>query len=533
MPNEDPRREYSSETVAGKKTVQKRQVRKICCEICSVVRRLVGRGGDRCVGSSYQDLEGKWGSAIYYRAPRYRPRALFGGERERFLLGSLEARLCDISLTGAAFFAEPPNPALELGSVAPMKLWIGDTLAFAGTAKVVRREDSSTKVAVRFVDSVFDAHQFSRLREALRFRRAVSLGTRAYIAVPEAYARAVSNVALFLRHWKSLLDKREEAIRRESDTESPDALNEMEQVAGERMREEWRGVRARAIETMPERDAPQDVLNASKCYTETLVTPLLMEAPIWNRAYTKPLGYPGDYVLMNYMYDETPEGNSAYGRILHRLGREERLAATVPARKAFLVRLIGEKIGGARSSKTGKVRVASLGSGPAREIDDFLASSIVRNHVEFTLIDQDESALQSAQERLVRAALRHRDAIKIRCRNVSFRELFANRGLLSDLADQDLVYSAGFFDYLPEQIARELLSALLRLLRPGGHLAIGNAADDQEVIWVPEFVLDWHMIYRTEEDMRSLADLPSDGSSFGVERDSSKSWHFLMVRRND
>ena len=479
---------------------------------------------------SYQDLEGGRGRAIYYRAPRYRPRMLFGAERERFFLGSSEARLCDISLTGASCYPDESELVPQLGSVVPAKLWIGDTVAFAGLAEVVRSEGVAPKVAVRFVDFAFDAEQLRHLRESAQFHKAATLGVRAYSSVPDSYARSVSNVVLFLRHWKRVLDEREASIRRLT-TGSVDALAEMKQLAEERMREEWRSVRARAIETMPERQGCRLVLEASKSYTETLVTPLLMESPIWNRAYSKPLGYPGDYILMNYMYDNASEGNSAYARILHKLGREERLAATVSARKAFLVRLIAEAANCA-DRDAGEMRATSLGAGPAREIEEFLGSSFLRNRVTFTLIDQDQSALRFAQERLVRIALRHGDLVRIRCRHVSFKELFANRGLLSDLADQDLVYSAGFFDYLPDKVASSLLIALLRLLRPGGRLAVGNASDDREGIWVPEFVLDWQMIYRSESEMRGLAEAPLDGASFGIAQDSSKAWHFLLVRRH-
>jgi SAM-dependent methyltransferase len=472
---------------------------------------------------SYEDLEGGFGAAVFYRAPRYRPKAVFGEEKERLLLGSLRAKLADISLTGAACFLDANQPSPEKGSVLQVKLWLSDALAFEGAAEVVRAEEGRAKIAVRFLDSLFDTGELHRLKEGLRFRRALQLGIKAYAAVPEAYTRALSNVILFLRHWKLILEERERTAGLESE-----ALTEMEFVAEEHMRVEWRNVRALAIEAMPNLECSPDILSATKRYTESLVTPLLVEAPIWHRAYVKPLGYPGDYVLMNYMYDDRREGSSAYARILHQLGKEERLAATVAARRDLLVRLIRETL----SVPGEQARVTSLGAGPAREIEDFLASAELQRRVVFTLIDQDESALRFAEDRLLRQALRHSGLVKVRCRQVSFKNLFGDTRLLLDLSDQDLVYSAGFFDYLQERVARRLLAALLRLVRPGGLVAVGNAANEPDVIWVPEFVLDWRMKYRTEEDMRELAELPLEGLSVALERDASKAWLFLMVRRH-
>jgi hypothetical protein len=58
-------------------------------------------------------------------------------------------------------------------------------------------------------------------------------------------------------------------------------------------------------------------------------------------------------------------------------------------------------------------------------------------------------------------------------------------------------------------------------------LLVGNAVDAPDVKWVPEFVLDWEMIYRTPAEMRQIADAISDICRLDVLFDGSGSWQFL------
>jgi hypothetical protein len=60
---------------------------------------------------------------------------------------------------------------------------------------------------------------------------------------------------------------------------------------------------------------------------------------------------------------------------------------------------------------------------------------------------------------------------------------------------------------------------------------LGNAADEADVQWVPEFVLDWHMHYRSEGDLRDLASDLGGVAKIDIEKDLSGAWYFLVIRR--
>ncbi len=481
------------------------------------------------MAESYAELVGGLGGSVRYRALRYRARDLAPDLAPELRVDGRRAKLHDISLTGAAY--SPSEPELpEVGSKLPVTLMLGEKAAFRSEAEVVRSEarPGRSKVAVRFLDRLLEVGELRRLHDRLDFDAAVAKGLDAYGAVGRDYRGICAEAALFLQHWRRVLDARERQLRG-SGARADGELEAMERSAEAVMRPEWERIRTegnrRAMELL---DAPEALL-AAKRMTETLVTPHLRPSPFLWRCYEKPLGYPGDYVAMGWMYDRPRLAESVFGRILDQLGLDERLAATVPARKELLARYLSGTV--AQAAPAEGARILSLGAGPAREIEDYLEAARGLPRVVFTLVDQDEGALAHAHERLRRAALAHGDAVEVHCRYLSFRQLFSNPEMIAELSGQDLVYSAGLFDYLPEPIARQLIARCIGLLRSGGRLAVGNAAEDPQVRWVPEFVLDWHMLYRTEAQMRDLASDLGDEVEVRYEPDPSGAWHFLTVQR--
>jgi len=234
---------------------------------------------------------------------------------------------------------------------------------------------------------------------------------------------------------------------------------------------------------------------------------------------------------MNFMYDDSHLGDSVYGRIVHQIGRDERLASTVRNRRDLLVRELREVIGNAVEHGQREVRVCNIGAGPARELEDLLSAGELPVALVVSLIDQDEDALAFAHDRLRKAALLHGSRVDLRCRYASFRQILSQKELLEELSGQDLVYSAGLMDYLADGSARTLVRQLAGLLRAQGRLFVGNAADEPGIKWVPEFVLDWHMHYRTADQMIELArDLPFKGC-VRLCGDDSRAWHFLRFVR--
>jgi hypothetical protein len=484
----------------------------------------------KVTSGSYENLSGGQGRSIYFRAERYRPRGLLGRIQPTVEVGSRWVRLHDLSATGLSYWVDGGSAAPESGARLPVRLLLGDVVAFSAESEIVRHQpaEGRTKVALRFLRDHVVPDELKALHDRLDFERSVAKGLDAYREVPRAYRNAVEQARLFVEHWRRLLDERERALRAAGGADLPRLLADVEAAAEDRMRAEWREIH-RAANAASHEIVEGEALTASKRYTETLLTSALRDVPLIWHTYEKPLGYPGDYLAMSRMYDGQRRGDSIFARVMDQLGHEERLAATVPERKRFLVRQIELCVAEARQRHEGPVRIVSIGSGPAREVVDYLRATEPGPALEFVMIDQDQQALSFASEKLLEAARPHAERVRTSFRHLSFAQLFALPELIGEVSQADMIYTAGLFDYLREEVGRALMNGCFGLLRDGGRLVVGNAADGPGVRWMPEFVLDWTMIYRTEAELRDLARDFAERARLEIECDESAAWLFLVA----
>ena len=482
---------------------------------------------------NYENLQGGHGRSIYYRAERLRPRALMSHVPPSVEVDSQPVQIHDLSATGLSYWVEPKADVPEERLRVPVLLRLGDVEAFSSQGEIVRHQPvgGKTKVALRFLDEQLVTAKLRKLHDRVEFEKSVGEGLDRYRAVPPAYRAACSDARLFFDHWRQLLDRREQQLREmESPANLAERLAEVERSVEPRISAGWREIHAAA------NDASKDItegepLVACKRYTETLLTPGLRASPFLWRCYVKPQGYPGDFQAMTWMYDGLRQGETIFGRLLDQLGLDERLAATVRVRKRLLVRHIAGCVDEATPDREWPVRIVSIGAGPAREVVDYLNETEVRAPIEFILIDQDEQALAFAASEVGQAALRHAGKVSVQFRHVSFSQLFKLPELLGEVRGADMIYSAGLFDYLREGSARALLQGCFGLIGEAGRVVVGNAAAVDGLRWVPEFLLDWTMLYRTDADMAALGE-GLDGS-LEVERDDSDTWIFLTARKSN
>jgi hypothetical protein len=479
----------------------------------------------------YQRLEGGSGRAVYFRAPRLGSAWLAGSNRLGVRVGSSEGLLKDVSFGG--MLVESRQGIAESGEVS-IEVSLDGNVLYTGTGIVVRQQRSRIgfRAGVKILKRPIEPRELRRRVRSSLFESAARGGVSVYQSVPAKYRAAIADAAVTLTYWRDLLDRREREILAEesNDRSLRDSLGHLEEVGELGLRVDWIRAKEQAIVASDEIIATGEQLQGAKRLTEAVLTPILSCAPIWSHAFEKPRGYPGDFELMNYMYDSSRKGATIFARIIHQLGREERLAATVRDRRVFLSdRLTARGKSGPNAEE--EFRITNLGSGPARELEDLLSLWDRPRRLVLTLIDQDEDALEFADRRLRSAANRFGCNVEIRCRYLSFRQLFRDSEFLRELVGQDVLYSAGFFDYLRDDVAEALLAGLFSLLRNDGLLLIGNAVDAREVKWVPEFVLDWQLLYRTPDDMRRLCKSISDPHRISLSFDGSGAWQFLEVER--
>jgi extracellular factor (EF) 3-hydroxypalmitic acid methyl ester biosynthesis protein len=230
--------------------------------------------------------------------------------------------------------------------------------------------------------------------------------------------------------------------------------------------------------------------------------PLFLEAPFMHRAAEKPLGYAGDYEMMNMLYREHTEGGSLFGKVLNLYATQEGAARANINRIDYLGAQVRELVGTAHATR---LRVASIGCGPAQEIRRLLEESPgIGPSLDVALIDQEERSIAYCERTLGPLALE--TGARIDFMRESVRRLLTTRELSRALGTRDLIYSAGLFDYLNQAMFARLLSTLYEALVPGGVLLVGNVAVNNPSRWSMEYYVEWFLIHRSPEDLRAFGE---------------------------
>ena len=219
---------------------------------------------------------------------------------------------------------------------------------------------------------------------------------------------------------------------------------------------------------------------------------LVQQDPFTARAASKPRGYAGDAVMMDYIYAGTPPaGTSALGADVFCATTCAGMGLSVRYRRQLLKSLIDDTV-----VSHAAPRLLSVASGHCRELEGSLAET---GHFtgEFVALDQD--ALSCAEVARVHAG--HRVTVI----NQGVREL-AGGPLAETLGSFDLIYSAGLYDYLPDALAHRLTRRLLAMLRPGGRLLVANFVPGSSGRGYMELFMDWTLILRNEAAMREMAE---------------------------
>lgn len=490
------------------------------------------------MAKSYESLMGAVGRSVFFRPERQRVRELLSRDaRPKLLVDGREFPLFDISMNGLSFLSQTVDDSWEIGEALDLSLMLHGEEVYRGLARVARTEKGprGARIGLGLSTGFLDLPEILRRDDDKRLERDLTKGpSERSRLVPTSYKESISEIVYFLQFYRKSLDEHELRFRQSSHNEG--VFQGLGERAYHAIREPWRKLQELAAETGLSCLDDRDVLLATKDFTEAVVTPLLIRAPFVRRAYEKPLGYPGDFQMMQFCYSNEYEGDSAFGRALHKFYADDYpLSQGVRARKDLIVELmITEHARVLEADKeAANFRVVSLGCGPAREVSDFIARQRDwPGQVVWTLIDQEEAALSVAYQASKREIGRHRSNAHLNLLNLSFVQLLSEGLPLQPAGTQDFIFSVGLFDYLRESRAKSLLRGLFDLLAPGGLMAIGNAKAPNSFFWAAEFVANWTLLYRTESEMNELAALLPESAELSVETDRSGAYYFLLVRKH-
>ena len=245
----------------------------------------------------------------------------------------------------------------------------------------------------------------------------------------------------------------------------------------------------------------------AKEYARKHLYPLALSSPFLSRVVEKPIGVPGDYGMLGQILGNPLEGYSVYDRVFNSWILGCGAAAAYRNRVNLLHREIVASVGKA-SSEGHKAEILSMASGVAYEVQRYIESPDQGKDVDFVLVDFSPETLEEAQ-RQYRTYGAFPEGVNVELHQSSVIDLAnASRQVKGEGyrpgSKYDLVYCAGLFDYLSDRLVTKVSQYLFGLLRPGGKLVLSNYTTNNPIIAWMTLVMDWELIYRSEEDFGDL-----------------------------
>ncbi|UCC94581.1 MAG: hypothetical protein JSW40_07160 [Candidatus Omnitrophota bacterium] len=278
---------------------------------------------------------------------------------------------------------------------------------------------------------------------------------------------------------------------------------------------------------------PKTLYNLHKLYVYHMTEYFLGRGiEINTHIYKKPLGYPGDFITMNYILDYHRKkylGKSTYEKLINHYTCKIPISCSNVARKNFFKKKILDTF-----KKRQVARITSVGSGSVRELIELAREGKITTPVIFKWFDFEKKALDYVKSQLRRIGKRKKRLLRIEyiCKNVLS---FINTDFLNrEIGKQDFIYSSGFFDYLPEGVARRLVNILYGLIDDGGKLIICNASSQNSGHRAYyEMAGDWIFHHRSKKQLLDWVKDCKKSSKVRFEDPCpDKNYLFLSIARN-
>lgn len=266
-------------------------------------------------------------------------------------------------------------------------------------------------------------------------------------------------------------------------------------------------------------------------YCRRQLHPLLLASPFMHRIYVKPLGYAGDYEMVNMILRDPCEGASLFAKLLNVFILSQMPAIAHRNRVTYLTRLLLEET--ARVAPSGrKTRILNLGCGPAKEVQNFLQEQEISNLAEFELLDFDEQTLAHLRHNLLALTQSHNRRTGLSIVKRSVQQVLKQLGKPKAATQgYDLIYCAGLFDYLNDRTCKGLLTFFYDSLAPGGLMVATNVEAQNPIRNIMEYLFEWHLVYRSGPELASLAPREARPEDISLRAEQSGGNIFLEVRK--
>jgi extracellular factor (EF) 3-hydroxypalmitic acid methyl ester biosynthesis protein len=276
-----------------------------------------------------------------------------------------------------------------------------------------------------------------------------------------------------------------------------------------------------------------ELLPFHRTYAKRQLHPLVLCSPFAYRTYHKPLGFAGDYEMVNMILGDPLEGSSLFAKTVNLWFLSQAPAAAHRNRIKYLTRLLRQET--CRWKTQGRpMRIFDLGCGPAAEVQQFLESDEASDYASFTLLDFNDETLEHADKALRELQAKFSRRTKIELVKKSVHQLLKEEGKPAlNQQRYELIYCAGLFDYLSDRICKRLMNIFYSMLAPGGLLVATNVDTSNPSRNTMEYLLEWHLTYRGGKQLKALVPDGAPACSVEIASDETGVNLYLQVRKAD
>jgi extracellular factor (EF) 3-hydroxypalmitic acid methyl ester biosynthesis protein len=447
--------------------------------------------------------------------------------------------LLRLSRHAVTFEVYSPDVVLRTSEVLQeFKIFSNEQVVYSGRA-VVRELVNAGTVAVceaNLDDHSFDAEYFSSVaqpdRLCARFDDFVREWQKVCQVRPE-FKVALADAQTFLIDLRRWVEQIELGIRSSPSAERAQLENETVELLSPQVIHMLDNLFGKFEDIAASLDTASQPVHRS--YAQRLLHPIVLCAPFAYRTYQKPLGYAGDYEMVNMMLRDPKEGASMFAKLFNVwLLQQDSVAAHRNRLQFLLERLTQESL---RCLRQGcPLKVVNLGCGPAGEVQKFLAGSSLADHAQFTLLDFNEETINYTTRVLGEIRRQHGRQTSIEVLKKSVHQVLkegAKPGVNAPGPGYDFVCCSGLFDYLSDRTCKQLMSIFWNWTRPGGLVLTTNVTPRSPNRGSLELVLDWHLIYRDAPRFATLAPDGAAPESVRIYSDDTGVNIFMEARKPD
>ncbi|MEX0289601.1 MAG: methyltransferase domain-containing protein [Flavobacteriaceae bacterium] len=211
-----------------------------------------------------------------------------------------------------------------------------------------------------------------------------------------------------------------------------------------------------------------------------------LQGTLQGRSLTKPCGYSGDYLLLDYIYTNRTSTNPEH-KIWDTYFQKQTAARAIRNRKEYFKEQLYRK-----ASQMPNLRLLNVVSGSGRELLELYNTLPVNYPLRTTCIEIDDSAIEYSKN------LNKNYLGKI---NYVHDNIFR----YDNDSERDIIWCAGLLNTLEDRASLLLIKRFKDWLKPGGEIIIGNFNKDYNPSRdFMEIFGEWFLNHRTEKQLLKM-----------------------------